>query len=101
MAASKVSASSNSSKARQSRGNSADAAVKAIRSHDTAVTIPAAGTLHLPSKSTLAYFAGIGALAALGIIEWPVAAVVAIGHLLAQQHGNAALEEFGQGLTDA
>ena len=47
------------------------------------------------------YFVTVAALVAFGAIEWPVAAVVGIGHLLAQQHGNAVLEEFGEGLSDA
>ena len=80
---------------------SAKAAAKAVDSEATIVTLPIAGTLHLPSKRSLTYFAALGALAAFGVIEWPIAAVVGIGHLLAQQRGNAILEEFGEGLSDA
>lgn len=84
----------------RSRTPSAKAATKAVEAHGTAVAIPAVGTLHLPSKGTLAYYVTVGGLAAFGVIEWPVAAVVAVGHFLAQQRGNAVLEEFGEGLSD-
>ncbi len=85
----------------RARNGSAAAAAKAVEAHGTSISIFEMGTVQLPSKGTLAYFVGIGALAAFGILEWPVAAVVGIGHLLAQQRGNAVLEEFGQGLSDA
>lgn len=85
----------------RSAQRSAKAAAKAVDAEATIVTIPFAGTLHLPSKGSLTYFAALGALAAFGVIEWPIAAVVGIGHLLAQQRGNAVLEEFGEGLSDA
>ncbi len=84
----------------RSIGSSADAAAKAVESHGTTLTIPAVGELNLPSKGTLAYFVAIGALAAFGVLEWPVAAIVGVGHLLSQQRGNAILEEFGEGLSD-
>lgn len=34
---------------------------------------------HLPSRKRLGFFASLGALAALDVIDWPVAAVVAAG----------------------
>jgi hypothetical protein len=39
----------------------------------------------LPPVERLAYYAGLGALAALGIIEWPVAAAIGAGTLLARR----------------
>jgi len=47
--------------------------------------------VQLPSKGTLAYFAAVAGLAALGLLDWPVAVVIGVGHLLAQQRGNVAL----------
>ncbi len=88
-------------RSRNGSAAAAAAAAKAVQAHGTSISILEMGTMQLPSKGTLAYFVGIGALAAFGILEWPVAAVVGIGHLLAQQRGNAVLEEFGQGLSDA
>lgn len=78
-----------------------EAAARAVREQATSVTLPGLGALTLPSKGTLAYFAAVAGLAAFGLVDWPVAAVVGVGHLLAQQRGNAALEEFGEGLSDA
>ena len=67
--------------------------------------MPSLGAVQLPSKGTLAYFAAVAGLAALGLLDWPVAVAVAVvigvGHLLAQQRGNVLLQEFGDGLSDA
>jgi len=63
--------------------------------------VPSLGAVQLPSKGTLAYFGAVAGLAALGLLDWPVAVVIGVGHLLAQQRGNVLLEEFGEGLSDA
>lgn len=65
------------------------------------MTVPSLGAVQLPSKGTLAYFGAVAGLAALGLLDWPVAVVIGVGHLLAQQRGNVLLEEFGEGLSDA
>jgi hypothetical protein len=39
----------------------------------------------LPPVERLTYYAGLGALAALGIIEWPVAAAIGVGTMLAKR----------------
>jgi hypothetical protein len=36
-------------------------------------------TLQLPSPQRLIYYAGLGTLAAVGVIEWPVAAAIGVG----------------------
>jgi len=63
--------------------------------------VPSLGAVQLPSKGTLADFGAVAGLAALGLLDWPVAVVIGVGHLLAQQRGNVLLEEFGEGLSDA
>ncbi len=85
----------------QSPSGSAKAAKTAVEAHGTSLTVPSLGAVQLPSKGTLAYFAAVAGLAALGLLEWPVAVVIGVGHLLAQQRGNVLLEEFGEGLSDA
>jgi len=86
----------------RSPSGSAKAAKTAVEAHGTSLTVPSLGAVQLPSKGTLAYFAAVAGLAALGLLEWPVAvAVIGVGHLLAQQRGNVLLEEFGEGLSDA
>ncbi|MBC6460939.1 hypothetical protein [Actinomadura sp. HBU206391] len=39
----------------------------------------------LPSAERMAYYAGLGALAAFGVIEWPVAAAIGAGTILAKR----------------
>jgi hypothetical protein len=43
----------------------------------------------LPERSQLAFFAGLGVVAAAGLIEWPVAAVVAVGTVMARKAGRS------------
>ena len=64
-------------------------------------SLPVVGTVTLPQPQSLAWYAGIGVLAACGIIEWPVAGVVAVGKLLADNRHSKALEEFGDALDQA
>lgn len=40
---------------------------------------------NLPSREEVAYFGGLGLLAALSVIEWPVAAAIGVGTVVAQR----------------
>ncbi|MEY9214117.1 hypothetical protein NI17_021375 [Thermobifida halotolerans] len=40
---------------------------------------------YLPPKDQFAYYAGLGALAAFGVIEWPVAAAIGVGTAIARR----------------
>lgn len=77
------------------------AARRAVAAHAGTLSVPGIGKVELPSKGSLAYYSALAGLTALGLIEWPVAVVVGVGHLLAQQQGHAVLEEFGEGLAQA
>lgn len=44
---------------------------------------------HLPSPGQAAYYAGLGALGALQLIEWPVALAIGVGTVVAQHYGAA------------
>jgi len=46
----------------------------------------------------LAWYAGLGLIAALEIIEWPVALVIAIGHEVAHRARTRALRELAEGI---
>ncbi|HKS44679.1 MAG TPA: hypothetical protein VJT49_06105 [Amycolatopsis sp.] len=59
------------------------------------------GTVHVPPPERLAFYAGLGALAAFGFIEWPVAVVVVAGHVLADQHWSRAVAGLGEALEEA
>lgn len=63
------------------------------------VTLPF-GKISLPAQQ-LPFYAGLGAMAALELIEWPVAVCIAAGHLIAQQTHQQALKELGDALSSA
>jgi hypothetical protein len=49
----------------------------------------------------MAYFAGLGILAAVEVIEWPLALVIGTGHLLAEQHWSRFLRGLGGAAEEA
>ena len=77
------------------------AAERAVRARSVQITIEGVGTIHLPPTEDLAFLAGVGLIAAAGIIEWPVAAILAAGHLITKASHNEALKQFGQALESA
>lgn len=78
-----------------------DAADRAVHKHAIQVSLPWGGTFTLPSTDLLAFCAGTGLLAALGVVEWPVAAVLIVGHGLVESRHGRMLQEFGQALEQA
>ncbi len=65
------------------------------------VRVPVVGEVRLPGAGQLAFLGGLGLLAALEIVEWPVAAVVAVGHVLTASRSNRVVREFGEALEEA
>ncbi|MEU7815495.1 hypothetical protein [Pseudonocardia sp. NPDC049154] len=59
------------------------------------------GTIRLPALDSLAWIGGLATLAAVGILEWPVAAAIGVGHLLSHQRHLRLLREFGEALGEA
>jgi hypothetical protein len=57
--------------------------------------------IELPPKDQLAYLTGLGILAALNLIEWPIALAIAVGHELARSHHGKTLRAFGDALEQA
>ncbi|MFJ8634856.1 hypothetical protein [Streptomyces sp. NPDC093568] len=57
--------------------------------------------IQLPPPDQLAFLGGVGVLAALEIIEWPVALVLGVGHQLAHSRHGRMLREFGEALEEA
>ena len=83
------------------RGTPQREAVDKIREGETFVmNLPVVGSVEIPRPKQLAYFGGLAALAALDLIEWPVALVIAAGHFLASNHHNRILEELGEAMED-
>ena len=65
-----------------------------------AVSLPGLGEVRLPHPQDLAYYAGVGTLVALELLEWPAAVALAAGHALTSRHHNRVLEEFGAALEE-
>ncbi|MDX6237960.1 MAG: hypothetical protein QOG10_2775 [Kribbellaceae bacterium] len=77
------------------------AALQAIEQNSVRLNLPCVGTVTLPPPQHLAFYGGIAAVAALGFLEWPVAAVLAAGHLLAEDHHHRLIHDFGEALEEA
>src|SRR5512142_1596784 len=76
------------------------AAERAARHNSVEVRLPLIGTVKLPAKEELAFLGGVGVLAVIGVIEWPVAVAVGAGHTLAVNRRNKVVREFGQALEE-
>lgn len=84
------------------RGTSQSEAVRKIREGETfAANLPIVGQVMVPRPDQLAYYAGLAALAAFELIDWPVALVIVAGHILANNHHNRILEELGEAMEEA
>jgi hypothetical protein len=76
-------------------------AVEHIRQGETFyVNLPIVGRMEIPRPEQLAYYGGLAALAAFELIDWPVAVVIAAGHILASNHHNKLLEELGEAMEE-
>lgn len=65
------------------------------------VRLPIVGEVTLPPADRVAYFAGVGLLVALDLIEWPVALVIVAGHVLAAQRLSRVVKGIGQAFEQA
>lgn len=63
--------------------------------------VPVVGDVAVPTPDKLTYYAGLGALAAFGVLEWPIAGAIVAGHLLADQHRYALLRGLGRAAEEA
>ncbi|WP_435825179.1 hypothetical protein [Micromonospora zamorensis] len=72
-----------------------------VQMYSRRMDLPMLGEVALPPPDKVIYYAGIGVLAALQVIEWPIALVVTAGHLLADQHLSGLARGVGRALQDA
>ncbi|WP_405428714.1 hypothetical protein [Micromonospora sp. NBC_00617] len=72
-----------------------------VRMYRRRVELPMLGEVAVPPPDKIAYYAGLGVLAALQVIEWPTALVVTAGHLLADQHLSGLVRGLGRAFQDA
>jgi len=57
--------------------------------------------LHRPSRGSLAWYGTVGALTAVGVVEWPLAAVLTAGHLVSENTRSSAVAGAGEGIESA
>lgn len=65
------------------------------------LSLPVIGRISLPHPQDMAFYAGVAALVALEMLEWPAGVALAVGHALTSQRHNRVLEEFGEALEEA
>ncbi|HZC27146.1 MAG TPA: hypothetical protein VE287_08975 [Actinopolymorphaceae bacterium] len=74
------------------------AARHAVRQNGIELSLPLVGEVCLPAPERLAWYAGVATLVVFGMVEWPVALVITVGHLLGEDHHNRLIEDFGAAL---
>ncbi len=57
--------------------------------------------LHKPTRGSLAWYGTLTAMTAAGVVEWPLAAVVAAGHLVAENSRSQAVSGAAEGAESA
>ncbi|WP_413231991.1 hypothetical protein OG271_11665 [Micromonospora rifamycinica] len=72
-----------------------------VQAYTRRVEVPMLGEVAVPPPDKIAYYAGLGVLAALQVIEWPLALVITAGHLLADQHLSGLVKGIGEALESA
>lgn len=65
-----------------------------------AVDLPIVGKLHAPDNHDVVYVAGMVALLAFGVVEFPIALVLLGGHVLVKQHQSRSLSAVGEVMED-
>jgi hypothetical protein len=88
-------------RSKPSRQRTMRAAAMATERNTTHMDMPVLGRVELPPADQLAFMGGIITLAAVGMIEWPVAIVLTAGHLLAHNRHVQILRDFGKALEEA
>jgi hypothetical protein len=65
------------------------------------VDVPLVGPVGWPPTGSLAFLGVMAAFAAFEIVSWPVAAALAVGHVMARDHDHPVVREVGEGLESA
>lgn len=65
------------------------------------MTLPVVGRVKVPHPEQLAYYGALGVLAAVEIIDWPVALLLGAGHMLMHNEHNRIAEQVGEALEEA
>lgn len=84
------------------RSRARTAAADATEKNSSQLKLPyGIGVITLPAPQRLAWYGGVTVVATVGLLEWPVAVVLIVGHLLAEDHHNRLIHDFGEGLAEA
>jgi len=67
----------------------------------TVVTLSKIGKVTVPPLDHLAWYAGVGALTALELVEWPIAVILVVGKALADNQTHRTLRSLGKAMEDA
>jgi hypothetical protein len=57
--------------------------------------------VELPPLEHLAFYAGVGTLVAVGMLEWPVGLALGVGHALLDLTRRPGLQALGEALEEA
>lgn len=57
--------------------------------------------LDKPSRGSLAWYGTVGAMTAAGLVEWPLATLLAAGHLIAENSRSEAVAGAAEGAESA
>lgn len=77
------------------------ASEEAVKRNSLEVQLPIVGEVQLPAADELAFIGGVTALAIIGVLEWPVAVILGVGHGLAGIRHKKLLRAFGEALEEA
>jgi hypothetical protein len=72
-----------------------------VQSYAGRIRVPGLGEFAVPPADKIAYYAGLGLLAALQIIEWPLALAITAGHFIADQHFSGLSKGLGEAMQQA
>ncbi|WP_395309061.1 hypothetical protein V4U86_27815 [Mycobacterium sp. AMU20-3851] len=78
-----------------------DAVHTVSRARGFTMTLPCVGRVRVPHPEQLAFYGALGVLAVVEIIDWPVALLVGVGHMLVQDDHNRIVQEIGEALEEA
>jgi hypothetical protein len=76
----------------------ADGAGAVVQRHLVTLRLPLVPWSVEVPRRLLPYYIGLGAMAVLDVIEWPLALLIAAGHTVASQAHNKALRELAEGI---
>ncbi|GAC1413880.1 MAG: hypothetical protein NVSMB57_09390 [Actinomycetota bacterium] len=75
-------------------------ATEKLKASNVEIQVPFLGPVELPPRNRWFFYAAVIGLGIVEIVEWPIVAVIAVGHFLADQHHNQRLEELGELLEE-